>query len=46
MSVGAWIMLAVGAVFLWGGLIVAIVNYLRIARRGNDGGNGGGDDAG
>ena len=37
MGVGAWIMLAIGATLLWGGLIVAIVNYLRVAGRGGNG---------
>lgn len=36
MGVGAWVMLAVGAIFLWGGLMVAIVNYLRAAGRGSE----------
>ncbi len=40
MGIGAWIMLAIGATFLWGGLVVAIANYLRVAGRGNDGGDG------
>lgn len=33
MSTGAWIMLAIGATFLWGGLILSIINYFRAARR-------------
>ncbi|CAN5906450.1 hypothetical protein BH23ACT11_BH23ACT11_00360 [soil metagenome] len=33
MGIGAWVMLAVGATFLWGGLVVAILNYLRVAGR-------------
>lgn len=33
MGIGAWIMLIIGATFLWGGLVVAIVNYLRVAGR-------------
>ncbi len=33
MSNGAIIMLVFGALFLWGGLIVAIVNYQRVGRR-------------
>ena len=37
MSAGAWIMLAVGATFLWGGLVVAIANYLRVAGRQSGG---------
>jgi hypothetical protein len=32
MSAGAWIMFLVGAVFLWGGLIISILNYLRAGR--------------
>ncbi len=32
MSTGAWIFFAVGAAFLWGGLAVSIVNYLRSGR--------------
>lgn len=40
MGVGAWIMLAVGATLLWGGLVAAIVNYLRAAGR-SDGGDDG-----
>jgi len=32
MSAGAWIMFLVGAVFLWGGLILSILNYLRAGR--------------
>ena len=37
MSIGAWIMLAIGATFLWGGLVAAIINYLRVAGRGGNG---------
>jgi hypothetical protein len=33
MSTGAWIMFAVGATFLWGGLALSIMNYLRSSRR-------------
>lgn len=33
MSNGAIIMLVFGALFLWGGLIVAILNYQRADRR-------------
>ncbi len=33
MNTGAWIMFAVGATFLWGGLALSIINYLRSARR-------------
>lgn len=32
MGFGAWIMLLFGATFLWGGLALAILNYLRAAR--------------
>ena len=32
MGFGAWIMLAIGATFLWGGLVIAIINYLRACR--------------
>jgi hypothetical protein len=32
MGAGAWIMFLVGAVFLWGGLILSILNYLRAGR--------------
>ena len=32
MSAGAWIMFLVGAVLLWGGLILSILNYLRAGR--------------
>ena len=37
MGIGAWIMLIIGATFLWGGLIAAIVNYLRAADSGGNG---------
>ncbi len=37
MGIGAWIMFAVGATFLWGGLVVAIINYLRAAAREGSG---------
>jgi hypothetical protein len=33
MSTGAIIMLVLGALFLWGGLALAIVNYQRVSRR-------------
>jgi hypothetical protein len=36
MSGGAWIMFLVGAVFLWGGLILSILNYLRAGRSARD----------
>lgn len=36
MGFGAWIMFAIGATFLWGGLVVAIINYLRVAARGGN----------
>jgi hypothetical protein len=32
MSAGAWIMFLIGAVFLWGGLILSTLNYLRSGR--------------
>ena len=32
-SAEAWIFFAVGAAFLWGGLALSIVNYLRAGRR-------------
>ena len=32
MGAGAWIMLIVGATFLWGGLVIFILNYLRSDR--------------
>lgn len=36
MSAEAWLMFAIGAIFLWGGLILSIANYLRAERRGRD----------
>lgn len=33
MGAGAWIMFIIGATLLWGGLVVAIANYLRSARQ-------------
>jgi len=32
MSAGAWILFLVGALLLWGGLILSILNYLRAGR--------------
>lgn len=32
MDAGAIIMLVIGAVFLWGGLIAVIANYARVSR--------------
>jgi|GEM_PF-2049145 hypothetical protein len=32
MSAAAWIMFLIGAVFLWGGLILSVLNYLRAGR--------------
>lgn len=32
MDAGAIIMLLIGAVFLWGGLIAVIANYARVSR--------------
>lgn len=37
MSAAAWIFFAVGATFLWGGLALSIVNYLRVGRRSGGG---------
>ena len=37
MSAEAWIFFAVGATFLWGGLALSIVNYLRSGRRSEGG---------
>ena len=39
MSGGAWIMFLVGALLLWGGLILSILNYLRSGRRAEGGAN-------
>ena len=36
MDTGAIIMFAFGAVFLWGGVAVAILNYVRASRRRSD----------
>ena len=36
MSAGALIMFLIGAVLLWGGLILSILNYLRAARSTRD----------
>ncbi len=33
MSAGAWIMFLVGALLLWGGLILSLLNYWRAGRR-------------
>lgn len=33
MSASAIVMLIVGAVLLWGGVAVAVVNYVRMSRR-------------
>ncbi|MDQ5826865.1 MAG: MetS family NSS transporter small subunit [Chloroflexota bacterium] len=33
MSAEAWIFFLIGAAFLWGGLILSIVNYVRSGRR-------------
>lgn len=35
MDTGAIIMLIIGAVGLWGGLVLAIINYNRASRRQN-----------
>jgi hypothetical protein len=37
MDTSAIIMLLVGAVGLWGGLILAIINYNRVSRRNTSG---------
>lgn len=37
MSAAAWIFFIIGATFLWGGLGLSIVNYLRSARRSEGG---------
>ena len=37
MSAEAWILFAVGAIFLWGGLALSLANYLRVGRRGGGG---------
>ncbi len=44
MNAGAWIMFAIGAIFLWGGLALSIVNYLRSGQSGqrSEGGGTGG----
>ncbi|MPZ96558.1 MAG: MetS family NSS transporter small subunit [Propionibacteriales bacterium] len=36
MDASAIIMFVIGAVFLWGGVLVAIVNYARASRRSPD----------
>jgi hypothetical protein len=36
MSAGALIMFLVGAILLWGGLILSILNYLRAGRGARD----------
>ena len=36
MSAGALIMFLIGAVLLWGGLILSILNYLRAGRSARD----------
>lgn len=36
MDTGAIIMLVIGAILLWGGLVVAVVNYQRASRRETD----------
>lgn len=41
MSAGAWVMLAIGAIGLWGGLIVSIRHYFNAEKRArNTGGEG------
>lgn len=39
MGAGAWLMLAFGAIFLWGGLVAAIINYLRVRQAEKEEGN-------
>ena len=36
MTAASWIMFLIGAVFLWGGLILSILNYLRAGRSARD----------
>lgn len=36
MDTGAIIMFLVGAIFLWGGLALAVVHYQRVSRRDTD----------
>ena len=33
MSAEAWIFFVIGAAFLWGGLVLSIMNYVRAGRR-------------
>lgn len=33
MSTSAIVMFAIGAVFLWGGVVVAVISYARASRR-------------
>ena len=40
MSADAWIFFIIGAAFLWGGLALSILNYLRSGRRGGGGTTG------
>lgn len=35
MNTGAWVMFAVGAIGLWGGLVWAVINYFRGVAREN-----------
>ena len=37
LSTEAWIFFLIGAAFLWGGLVLSIVNYLRVGRRSEGG---------
>lgn len=36
MDASAIVMFAIGAVFLWGGVLAAIINYIRASRRQTD----------
>lgn len=36
MSAEAWVFFAVGAAFLWGGLVLSIANYVRAGRSARD----------
>ncbi len=36
MDTGAIVMFVIGALFLWGGLLLAVVNYQRASRRESD----------
>lgn len=36
MGTSAIVMFVIGAVFLWGGVLVAVISYVRAARRASD----------